>query len=79
MMSIAYEVQEAGWARVTIYNIRGQKVWQTDSYSDPTRDNVVFWDGRDVRGRIVSNGTYIFILTDERNKVITRGRALILD
>jgi len=79
ILKIAYEVKKAGWSTVAIYNIRGQKIWQTDDYAEAGPNNLVFWDGRDARRRLAGNGTYILLLMDENKKIIARGRLMLLD
>jgi hypothetical protein len=76
---IAYNVKEDGWTRVYIYNVRGERVWQTTNYAWAGRENMVSWDGRNARGQTAGNGIYIMLLTDEGRKILSRGRLTLLD
>ncbi|GBR76274.1 hypothetical protein NO2_0846 [Candidatus Termititenax persephonae] len=76
---IAYVVPKSGWTKIYIYNQRGIKVWQSEYYAEAERDNIVPWDGHDLRGRVVANGTYILLVADEKKKIIGKGRLLLLD
>jgi len=81
---IAYTVKADGWVRVFIYNARGERIWQAADYAradaNPGVDgNFVIWDGRNARGQTAGNGIYILYLTDERHKVLGRGRLTLLD
>ncbi|MDR1997941.1 MAG: hypothetical protein LBQ83_06430 [Candidatus Margulisbacteria bacterium] len=76
---IAYNVEESGWTKVYVYDIRGRRVWQAENYARAGQDNIVAWDGRDGRGRLAANGLYVLILTNDKNKIIARGRLALHD
>jgi hypothetical protein len=76
---IAYQVERDGWTKAYVYDIRGRQVWQGENYAYAGRDNIVNWDGRDGRGRLASNGLYILILTNDKNKIIAKGRLALHD
>jgi hypothetical protein len=77
---IAFTVDKDGWHRVYIYNVRGERVWQTNVYAYANRDNVVIWDGRLPRGNnYAGNGIYVLFLTDEKRKILGKGRLTLLD
>ena len=80
--NIAFTVDEDGWVRIFIYNVRGERIWQTHTYgyaNDNGVKNCVRWDGRNARGQTAGNGIYILFLTDEKHKVLGRGRMTLLD
>jgi hypothetical protein len=76
---IAYAAERDGWTKVYVYDIRGRQVWQRENYARADADNIVIWDGRDGRGRLASNGLYVLILTDDKNKIIAKGRLALHD
>ncbi len=74
---ISFELAGGGSARLAIYNLRGQQVWQR-SVSDlgPGRHEVI-WDGRNGSGAGVSSGVYFYRLvegsrTETRKMVLMR-------
>jgi hypothetical protein len=76
---LAYIVERDGWTRVYVYDARGRRVWQTESFARAGQDNIVLWDGRNNRGQLASNGLYIIIVTTEKNQIISRGRLTLYD
>ncbi|GBR72524.1 hypothetical protein NO1_0036 [Candidatus Termititenax aidoneus] len=76
---IAYRVKKDQWTRVYVYNIRGEKIWHIDSYAYAGQDNTVRWDGRLPKGNYAGNGIYVLFLTDEKRKVLEKGRLTLLD
>ncbi|GBR73849.1 hypothetical protein NO1_1129, partial [Candidatus Termititenax aidoneus] len=76
---IAYLVKADGWTRVYVYDARGRRVWQTENYARAGQDNIVLWDGRNNQGRLAANGLYILIVTDEKGRIITKGRLALYD
>jgi hypothetical protein len=72
-------VEEDGRTKVYIYNLRGKRVWQAENYARVNAENIVFWDGRTTSGRLASNGMYLLIVTDEKNKIISKGRLALYD
>ncbi|MDR1997728.1 MAG: hypothetical protein LBQ83_05335, partial [Candidatus Margulisbacteria bacterium] len=76
---IGYNVKKDGWTRVYVYNIRGERIWQTANYAYASRENIVIWNGRNARGQAAGNGIYIMILTDEGRKILSKGRLTLLD
>jgi hypothetical protein len=78
VMRIAYGAKEDGFVRVMIYDLRGRRIWQAEKYS-VAGENTIAWDGRDYNGSLAANGTYLLIVTDERKKIIARGRMMLLD
>jgi hypothetical protein len=76
---IVYRVDKDGWTKVYIYNIRGQRIWQTDRFARGGESTEVLWDGRDTRGAIAPNGIYILMLVNEKKHIIAKGRLTIYD
>jgi 5'-nucleotidase len=59
---IAYYLPEASYVKLTIYNIRGQKVKVlVDEYQNAGARKVT-WDGRDKNGEGVASGIYLYRL-----------------
>lgn len=54
--------------KVVVYNRWGNKIFQTINYNNT--DNV--WDGK-ANGQTISDGTYIYIIVDESDKLIKKG------
>jgi hypothetical protein len=79
MAHIVFRVDKDGWAKVYIYNIRGQRIWQTDKFARAGENNEVLWDGRDVRGALSPNGIYIMLLVNEKKQISAKGRLTIYD
>jgi hypothetical protein len=76
---IVYRVDKDGWTKVYIYNIRGQRIWQTDKFAHGGENTEVLWDGRDLRGAIAPNGIYILMLANEKKHIIAKGRLTLYD
>lgn len=55
---IEYKLNEASQVKLSIYNQRGQLVKQLVSEGKSAGTHTVSWDGRDAKGRKVSNGIY---------------------
>ncbi|MFO7896590.1 MAG: C25 family cysteine peptidase [Candidatus Cloacimonadales bacterium] len=63
--------------KLSIYNIKGQKVWQkTVANSTETEHNLV-WDGRDMSGQTVTSGVYLYKL-QAGEKALASNKMLIL-
>jgi hypothetical protein len=76
---IVYRADKDGWTKVYIYNIRGQRIWQTDKFARGGENTEVLWDGRDTRGALAPNGIYIMLLVNEKKQISARGRLTIYD
>ena len=65
--------------KITIYNIKGQKVKQFEIHPDYNREkiNEVVWNGKDNNGRTVSSGIYFYQLK-VGNKVTDSKKCLLL-
>ena len=67
--SIKFAMKEAGFADLTIYNTKGQKV-KTLFSGDISADNLtreVAWNGKDSSGREVMSGIYLYVLKTDSN------------
>jgi hypothetical protein len=76
---IGFLADKDGWVKVYIYNIRGERVWSTETFARQGAANTVIWNGRTPRGAIAPNGIYILFLTNEQKKITGRGRLTLLD
>jgi hypothetical protein len=78
-ITIAYSADKDGVVNIYLYNILGEKIWSASGYARVGAKNEVVWNGHDAYGSEAGNGVYILLLTDERKKVLARGRLTILD
>jgi hypothetical protein len=78
-VKIAYSADKDGVVNIYLYNILGEKIWSASGYARVGEKSEVVWSGRDAYGSEAGNGVYILLLTDERKKVLARGRLTILD
>jgi len=60
--TIAFSIPETGRARVSVYNIKGQKVKDLLNTEMTRGTHRLVWDGRDTNNRNVSSGIYFFKL-----------------
>ena len=59
---IAYEIPKAGEVTIEIFDLTGRKVRTLVHASEQPGSYQVVWDGRNDAGRIVSSGTYIYVM-----------------
>jgi hypothetical protein len=62
---IVWDYEHDGVVEVeaTIYTVSGRKIWSDSASSSDTGEQVqIRWDGRDVVGDLVANGTYLVIV-----------------
>jgi hypothetical protein len=78
-VKIAYSADKDGVVNIYLYNILGEKIWSASGYTRVGEKSEVVWNGRDAYGSEAGNGVYILLLTDERKKVLAKGRLTILD
>ncbi|MDR2428520.1 MAG: hypothetical protein LBD62_01785 [Candidatus Margulisbacteria bacterium] len=78
-ITIAYSADKDSAVNIYLYNILGEKIWSASGYARVGAKNEVIWNGRDAYGSEAGNGVYILLLTDERKKILARGRLTILD
>ena len=69
---IAYELEESAQVRLVIYNLLGQSVRVLAQEHQEAGYYQVRWDGRDVLGRTVSTGLYIYKLEAGSNVAIRK-------
>lgn len=60
--SIAFSMEAAGHARVTVYDVAGRLVRTLVDEARPAGEQSVTWDGRDDGGRALASGTYFYQL-----------------
>ena len=70
--TIRYTLEEAADVRLAIYNILGQRVRVLLNASQTPGVHSVQWDGRDVLGRIVSSGLYLYRLEAGENVAVRK-------
>lgn len=59
---ISFQLRQAGVAELSIFNIAGENVRTLVSAPLPAGEHTVTWDGRDVRGRNLASGVYVYRL-----------------
>jgi hypothetical protein len=74
--NIAFSIPEQGFTRLSIYNIKGQKVKDILSSDLAQGHHKAVWDGKDSNNHSVSSGIY-FIRLESGGKVSTRKAMLI--
>jgi hypothetical protein len=60
--TIAFELERAGPARLSIHRLGGQKVVDLVTGWLSAGHHEAIWDGRDARGRPAASGTYLYLL-----------------
>ncbi len=65
-----------GPARLTLYNLLGQRVARPFDDDGPAGDRTILWDGRDDRGRELATGVYLYRL-ESAGQVQTRRLVLL--
>lgn len=74
--SITFELKEAGFAQLTIYNTRGQLVRRLLQQNLPPGRQIQLWDGRDESGSGCGSGIY-FLRLDTGRQSQTRKMLLL--
>lgn len=59
---ISFQLRQAGVAELSIFNIAGENVRTLVSALLPAGEHTVTWDGRDVSGRNLASGVYVYRL-----------------
>ena len=72
---IAFTLPAAGPVKVTVLNIRGQRVRVLADGLYPAGRHLLTWDGRDASGRQVASGIYLYVLETPAG---TRSRKMTL-
>ncbi len=57
---IEYELAQAGWISMEIYNVLGQRVRQLFNGHAVRGHHRITWDGKDDNGKVVANGIYFY-------------------
>ena len=74
--AIPFSLHEGGRVELLVYNLAGQRVAQLESGFRQPGPHVIHWDGRDLTGRTVASGVYIFQLL-HKECVLTRKMLLL--
>jgi len=74
--TIAFSIPEQGEVKLTIYNLKGQKVKEILNSQLHKGHHKAIWDGRDSKDNKVSSGIY-FISLKSGGKVSTRKAMLM--
>jgi hypothetical protein len=75
---LTFSLQDPADITLRMYDLSGDMVW-TYSRRCTAGYQVVDWDGRDARGKMVGNGPYIwYIINNDTKKVIGRGTSIIM-
>ncbi|OQX84612.1 hypothetical protein B6D60_09000 [candidate division KSB1 bacterium 4484_87] len=69
LTAIRYNVPLAGKISVKIYNVLGQEVRVLLDKNVQPGAGQIFWDGRDVSGRLVPEGVYFYVLETGRERI----------
>ena len=63
---IRFELAHADVVRILVFDIRGRFIRELVSSALPTGTHELVWDGRDVQGRPVSSGVYLYEVRSTR-------------
>jgi len=63
--NIVFEMQDSGFAEITIYTEFGHPVWRQTFYNLNKGSNQVQYNGRDDNGKELYNGTYVCIIKEK--------------
>ncbi|MDD3533789.1 MAG: carboxypeptidase regulatory-like domain-containing protein, partial [Candidatus Cloacimonetes bacterium] len=58
--TISYDLKEAGWVRLDIYNLKGQKVRTLVNRDQPSGRYRIVFDALDQRGNPLASGIYLY-------------------
>lgn len=72
---INFVMPKAGWAELSVYNVKGQLVKTLCSGRREKGETSLVWDKTDAEGRIVSGGIYLYKLTTQS---ITETKKMLL-
>jgi len=70
--TIAFEIGEAGFVRLSIHDMRGSRVRRLVGEVRPVGRYTAIWDGRDDAGRPVASGLYICRLETPDQRATTK-------
>jgi len=72
---IAFEVENAGWVSLDVYNLSGQKIQTLFAGEVQPGRHVISWNGDDERNSRLPSGIYVYKLTNGR---VTMAKRLIV-
>ncbi|MDD2229051.1 MAG: C25 family cysteine peptidase [Candidatus Cloacimonetes bacterium] len=70
--TIKYSLANDSPTRLTIYNLKGQKIRELINSHQPKGTHSVVWDGKDNNGRNVASGVYFYRLTLNNQQIERR-------
>ncbi|MFZ5517253.1 MAG: FlgD immunoglobulin-like domain containing protein [Candidatus Zhuqueibacterota bacterium] len=73
---IRYQLEKAGRATVSIYNVKGQRIITLLNQDSPAGQFEIVWDGADTSGRPMPSGLYFYSL-ETRGETETRKMLLL--
>lgn len=62
---ISYDLKEAGWVRLDIYNLKGQKVRTLVNQEKPSGRHRIIFDAHDQHGNPLASGIYLYRMQSE--------------
>jgi hypothetical protein len=74
--SISYTLPEAGMVRLVVFDVLGREVQSLVQSEMAAGNHTAVWNGRDMAGRSVASGTYLYRLT-AGNQTVSRTMLLI--
>jgi len=74
--SLAVNLPEPGYARMSVYDLRGRELVVLHEGDMPSGSSTFIWDGRDHGGRPQPTGQYLFRLVTRKDAVITKATLL---
>jgi len=75
-VQVRFTLAESGLARVTLYNLRGERVATLADSHLTAGEHLLHWNGRDDAGAVVASGVY-FARLDIGGRALTRRFALV--
>ena len=73
---LSFQAYKAGWADLNIYNILGQRIYSLSHDCSAGEMVKILWDGRDVKGNMLSSGVYMVELTDGSERMTKKMQLL---
>jgi len=70
--AIVLKLPRQSYAQSSIYNIKGQKVYQITERSLPSGVNTLYWDGRSENGKVLPNGIYLLRVSVKGKHFVSR-------
>ena len=72
LTSISYEIPKESIVRISVYNLRGQKVADLVSEMHPAGYHNVMWNSMDMSGKSVSSGMYIYTIQADNFRAVKK-------